>query len=100
MEGEKKNPLHIVHLCVISTLRMNITLSADEILVADVRAYARRNGTSLNQLVRDYLASLVDSGGRKKRQRLADEFMALAMNHAGRSPRDWRFNREEAQRKS
>jgi len=77
---------------------MNITLSADEVLVEEVRAYARKNGTSLNQLVRGYFTSLVDSNTKKKRQRLADEFTALAMNHAGRSPKGWKFNREEAQR--
>jgi len=77
---------------------MNITLSADGVLVEEVRSYARRNGTSLNQLVRDYFASLVDSNTKNKRQRLANEFMALAMNHAGRSPKGWKFNREEAQR--
>jgi len=77
---------------------MNITLSADEVLVEEVRTYARKNGTSLNQLVRDYFASLVDSKAKGKRQRLADEYMALAMNHAGRSPKGWKFSREEAQR--
>jgi len=78
---------------------MNITLSADEVLVEEVRAYARKNGTSLNQLVRGYFASLVNSNAREKRQRLVDEYMALAMNHSGRSPKGWKFNREEAQRK-
>ena len=77
---------------------MNITLSADELLVEEVRSYARKNGTSLNQLVRDYFASVVGSDDKKKQQRLADEFVTLATNHAGRSPKDWKFNREEAQR--
>lgn len=37
---------------------MNITLSVDDRLVAKARRLARERGTSLNQLVRDYLEQL------------------------------------------
>ena len=37
---------------------MNITLSADRDVVRRARDAARRQGKSLNQLVRDYMASL------------------------------------------
>ena len=38
---------------------MNITLSADAELIRRARAMAVRQGTSLNQLVRDFLTRLV-----------------------------------------
>ena len=77
---------------------MNITLSADAALVGEVREYARKNGTSLNQLVRDYFASLIDSIEKKKRKRLAEEYLKIVADQAGRSPEGWKFNREEIQR--
>ena len=33
----------------------NITLSADEKLIASARAYAQAHGTTLNELIREYL---------------------------------------------
>jgi NRPS condensation-like uncharacterized protein len=33
----------------------NITLSADEKLIASARTYAQAHGTTLNDLIRDYL---------------------------------------------
>jgi hypothetical protein len=41
---------------------MNITLSVDEQVVQRARAAAAAMGKSLNQLVREYLASLAASG--------------------------------------
>ena len=38
---------------------MNVTLSIDERIVAEARRIAALRGTSLNQLVRDYLQELV-----------------------------------------
>ena len=37
---------------------MNVTMSIDERVVAEVRRIAAARGTSLNQLVRDYLNEL------------------------------------------
>lgn len=37
---------------------MNVTLSVDEDLIARARRFAERRGTSLNQLIRDYLEEL------------------------------------------
>ena len=37
---------------------MNVTLSIDDETLARVRELARRRGTSLNQLIRDYLDQL------------------------------------------
>jgi hypothetical protein len=61
---------------------MNITLSADEKLVERARAYAGEHGTSLNQLIRDYLERLVGEGSAKD---AATEFAAIARENAGDS---------------
>ena len=37
---------------------MNVTLSIDERIVAEARQLAANRGTSLNQLIRDYLVAL------------------------------------------
>lgn len=74
---------------------MNITLSADEETILRSRQYAQKAGTSLNNLVRDYLQSLTLQ---EDRNLLADEFMRNATGHSGRSPEGFRFDREAAQR--
>jgi hypothetical protein len=74
---------------------MNITLAADAGTVERTREYARQHGTSVNQLVRDFLQSLT---AREDRDRVADEFIRNATDHAGHSPEGFRFNRTEAQR--
>ncbi len=69
----------------------NITLSADERVIAKARAVARRQGKSLNQLVREYLESLTsESDPNTEFQRLR-ELSALS---AGQRP-GWRFDRDE-----
>ncbi|MDD2237316.1 MAG: DUF6364 family protein [Kiritimatiellae bacterium] len=74
---------------------MNITLAADADTVKRTREYARKHGTSINQLVRNFLKSLT---AQEDRSRVADEFIQNATTHAGRSPKGYRFSREEAQR--
>ena len=75
---------------------MNITLSADEDTVRLTREYARQHGTSLNRLVRDYLNHLTST---EEGETVADEFSRLALEHGGRSPKGFRFDREEAHRR-
>jgi hypothetical protein len=70
----------------------NITLSADENLIASARAYAQAHGTTLNDLIRDYLTQIAGPLDRKK---AAEEFVKLAREGAGCSEEGWRFNREE-----
>lgn len=72
---------------------MNITLSADPDLVGRTREYARKHGTTMNRLIRLFMADLTNSGGRDG---AADEFARLARGSAGRSPKGYRFNREDA----
>lgn len=72
---------------------MNITLAADRETIERTRVYARAHGTSVNQLVRDYLASLA---GQDDRDRAAEEFAGNAVEHGGRSPDGFRFDRAES----
>jgi len=74
---------------------MNITLSADEGLVRAARNYAHEHGTSLNQMVRDYLAQLV---GGTTPQDAAEAFRRVATEQPGRSPDGWRFDRNAIHR--
>lgn len=61
---------------------MNITLSVDEDLVENARGYARRHGTSLNQMIRDYLRTLTAA---ETREEAAEAFEAVARSMPGDS---------------
>lgn len=71
---------------------MNITLSEDEQCIKRSREFAQKHGTSLNQLIRDYLNTLTDNSNR---ERVADEFSRLAIDHGGCSPEGYVFDRAE-----
>lgn len=70
---------------------MNITLSVDEQLVEEARRLAQARGTSLNQLIRDYLEDLVRPGDPVL---ISRELRRLTSEGGGRSG-GWRFNRDE-----
>ena len=55
-------------------MSMNITLSADETLIAKARAYAQARNTTLNQLIRDYLERIT---GRLDGPEAAKEYAKL-----------------------
>jgi hypothetical protein len=69
---------------------VNITLSVDDAVIEKARKLAHARGTSVNQLVRDYLESLVRPAGR---DRFVSELRRLTKDGKGRS-KGWRFNRE------
>ena len=70
---------------------MNVTLSIDDQLVDCARKKAEALGKSLNQLVRDYLQTVV---GVDDPERSIEEFKRLSgQGHS----RGWRFNRDEIQ---
>jgi hypothetical protein len=71
-------------------MTMNITLNAEDELVAKARAYAQANNTTLNHLIRDYLSRVT---GRLDPESAAAEFAQLARNHAGRSDEGFVFDR-------
>ena len=70
---------------------MNLTLSVDEEIVKAARQRAEAMGTSVNQLVREYLEQLA---GKPDRAALVAEFRELTRTATGNS-REWKFNREE-----
>lgn len=70
---------------------MNITLTADEKLIAKARAYAQAHSTTLNQMVRDYLERIT---GQIDSEEAARGFAELALTCPGRSDADFRFDRE------
>jgi hypothetical protein len=69
----------------------NITLSADERLIERARREAERRGTSLNQLIRDYLAELAGHTAPGSEFDRLRELSHLARGRRG----DWRFDRDE-----
>ncbi|MFH1568163.1 MAG: hypothetical protein ABIL09_09210 [Gemmatimonadota bacterium] len=71
--------------------KLNITLSADAELVRRTREYAAAHHTTLNQLVRDHMEQLT---GTPSREDAASEFERLARTCAGRSPEDYRLDRD------
>jgi Family of unknown function (DUF6364) len=77
--------VYTYHVC------MNLTLSVSDDIVERAREAARRQGVSLNALVRGYLESLA---GRADGTDLADRFDALWSERSGHSG-GWRFDRDE-----
>ena len=73
---------------------MNITLSVPPAVVEEVRAYAAHHGTSLNQLVRDYLVQFVD--GHQDCVQRADAFERFARQQGSNAKRAYRFRRQDA----
>ncbi|TVR85200.1 MAG: hypothetical protein EA428_16240 [Spirochaetaceae bacterium] len=71
---------------------MNITLSADEQVIEAARTWAAEHGTSINALVREYLASLAHDA---EVEQAAEDFAANARVHAGNSSGQGSFSRGE-----
>lgn len=71
---------------------MNITLSIDEKTAEAARKVAREQGTSLNELVRRFIASLA---GQRAPSEIAAELVALFTEQPGNS-RGERIAREDA----
>ncbi|WP_147361527.1 MerR family transcriptional regulator [Dichotomicrobium thermohalophilum] len=70
----------------------NITLAVDEEVLATVRAYAARNNTTVNALVRQHLERIArqEDKAAQARQRLV-ELAAQSPMQTG----SWRWNRDE-----
>ncbi len=74
------------------TVLMNLTLSVNDEVVLKARKRAEQLGTSVNQLVREYLEELA---GKTDPTRDAEEFERLSRISQGNS-KGWKFDREEA----
>ncbi|MBV9226746.1 MAG: ribbon-helix-helix protein, CopG family [Acidobacteriaceae bacterium] len=70
---------------------MNITLSVNSEVIEKARRRAEAMGTSVNQLVREYLEQIAGEGDAEAN---AEEFERLSRNSQGDS-RGWKFNRDE-----
>jgi hypothetical protein len=70
---------------------VNVTLSVEDEVIVRARRRAEAMGTSVNQLVREYLEQLA---GRSDLNLDAAEFARLSRLAHGDS-RGWKFNREE-----
>ena len=83
-----------INMCFMCN--MNITLSSDKETVSKTREFARRQGMSLNQLLRRYMDSLSSV---EDCESVIDAFTRNALEHGGKSPSDYKFDREEAHRR-
>lgn len=72
---------------------MNVTLSIDERLVKRAREAARKRGTSLNDLIREYLRTLT---GESDREAIVRELQALWDKNPGLPKSDYKYRREDA----
>jgi len=78
----------------------NLTLSVDDELLKKCRLYAVQHDTSVNAMVREYLASLVVGAAdaeRAERQKTVDELRRLArqIEEEGLITTGWKWNRDE-----
>jgi hypothetical protein len=70
---------------------VNITLSIDDGIIQKARRQAESMGTSVNNLVREFLEQLA---GKSDAEADAEEFERLSRESKGDS-QGWKFNREE-----
>ena len=71
---------------------MNITLSIPDDVVANAREYAKRHGTSLNQMIRDHLDRFSREAGRLERAKNA---IAFFQGIVPTLPKDSKITRDE-----
>ena len=71
----------------------NITLAVDERILKSARSFAKRNGTTLNAIVRRHLEGVLEQEKRIEEARLG--LKELIENSTGRLPKDYQFDREK-----
>jgi hypothetical protein len=72
----------------------NITLAIDEQVLDDVRQIAARRRTTVNAIVRDYLARIVAEESRIEEARRG--LLDLMENSTGDLGPDWKWSREDS----
>ena len=77
--------------CAHKIIQMNVTLSVSGEILEKARKRAEAMGTSVNQLVREYLEQIA---GEIDAEADAKEFERLSRSSQGDS-QGWRFNRDE-----
>ena len=73
---------------------MSITLAMEPEMVHNARIYAAAHGTTMSKMIREYFASLVNVPPRAASR--GETFRALVESASLRSPKGWKFNRDEA----
>jgi hypothetical protein len=76
----------------------NITLSVDEKALKAARIYAAEHDTTVNALVREFLARFVRAraeSSAEERAKAREELVRLAEQSTGRLGPDWKWNRED-----
>lgn len=68
----------------------NITLSIPDEVIKEARDYARKNKTSLNAMIRQFLERTF----KKPKKSSIEEFFAIA-DRCKASSKGWKWNREE-----
>lgn len=71
----------------------NITLAIDDNVLKSARSYAKRNGTTLNALVRMQLTNILEQEKRMEEARAG--LLELIENSTARMGPNFKFNREE-----
>ena len=71
----------------------NITLAIDDKILEKVRIVAAHKRTTVNALVRDFLAEL--AGRDEKQAEARKQFLRLMETSKGRMAPDWKFDRGE-----
>ncbi len=71
----------------------NITLAIDDNVLKSARSYAKRNGTTLNALVRMQLTNIIEQEKRIEEARAG--LLELIENSTGRLPKGYKFDREK-----
>ena len=71
----------------------NITLAVEEGVLEKVRRVAAQKRTTVNAMVRDYLAEI--AGRDEKIAKARRELLRLMETSEGRMGPDWKFSREE-----
>jgi len=72
----------------------NLTLAIDDEVLDKVRIVAAEKKTSINALVRDFLADI--AGRDERREKARRELLELMRRSKGRMRSDFRFDREES----
>jgi hypothetical protein len=75
---------------------MNITFSIPNDIVKNAREYAKRQGTSLNQMIRDYLKRFSQDSERQKR---ADDALAFFQSIFPTLPKNAKITRDEMEQR-
>jgi antitoxin component of RelBE/YafQ-DinJ toxin-antitoxin module len=77
----------------VEAIMPNITLAIDDSTLKSARAYAKRNGTTLNALVRMQLTTILEQEQRMEEARAG--LLELIENSTGRLPKGYKFDREK-----